>query len=357
MFLAQTASGRTLTETVVKDANLITGALGWIALAVIVGWASKRLLGWLSEKFTNSPIAEATIAAIGKALQVLIPVYAVWLIQENNPALIPSDYDATAKLVITLMLSVAHTTSVYHLVAVPMAWAQKIADETENKLDDVLVPMIRTVIKIAVVLIGAVKAVSIVDPETSKSFLALLATGGLAIGLASQDTIKNIFGAVMLIVDQPFTLGDLINTGNHEGRVRALGLRSTTIELNDGQVLTIPNSDLANRAIVNITRRDFIRAQDLVHLEVNTPAEQLQQALEIVRGLLANHEGFDASHPPLVHVLEISDWAINIRFIYWYHPAVGGKQLEFNQRLLLRIAGEFQKAGIRLAAAGTPQPR
>jgi MscS family membrane protein len=357
MTIAQTPATHTLTETVVKDANVVVGALGWIALAVIVGWASKRALGWLAEKFTNSPIAEAAIAAVGRALQVLVPVYAVWLIQENNPTLIPTDYDATAKIVITLLLSVAHTASVYHLVAVPMAWAQKIADETENKLDDVLVPMLRTVIKIAVVLIGAVKAVSIVDPETSKSFLALLATGGLAIGLASQDTIKNIFGAVMLIVDQPFTLGDLINTGSHEGRVRALGLRSTTIELVDGQVLTIPNSDLANRPIVNITRRDFIRAQDLVHLEVNTPAEKLQQALEIVRRLLADHEGSDASHPPLVHVLELSDWAINIRFIYWYHPAVGAKQLEFNQKLLLRIAAEFQQAGIRLAAAGTPQNR
>lgn len=352
----QPASSR-LSETVVKDANLIAVALGWIALAVAVGWVSKRVLGWLSCKFTNSPIAQASIAAVGKALQILIPVYAVWLIQENTPALIPSDYDATAKLAITLLMSVAHTATAYHLVAIPMAWAQKIADQTENKLDDVLVPMVRTVIKIAVVLIGTVKAVSIIDPETSKSFLALLATGGLAVGLASQDTIKNIFGAVMLIIDQPFTLGDLINTGSHEGRVRSLGLRSTAIELNDGQVLTIPNSDLANRPIVNISRRDFIRAQDMVHLEVNTPAEKVEEAVRIVRGLLSNHEGFDASHPPLVHVFDFSDWSVNIRFIYWYHPAVGGKQLEFNQKLLLQIAEQYQKAGIRLAAAGTPQPR
>jgi MscS family membrane protein len=211
------------------------------------------------------------------------------------------------------------------------------------------------VIKLTVVLVGGVKAISIVDADTSKSILGLLAAGGIGIAFASQDTLKNIFGAVMLIVDQPFTLGDLINTGSHEGRVEALGLRSTTLILVDGQRLAIPNSDLANRPIVNITRREFIRAQDMVHLEVNTPAEKIQEAVGIIREIVSNHEGFDSRQPPLVHVHEFADWAVNIRVMYWYFPAVAAKQLEFNQQLLLRISGRLQKAGIRLAALGTPQ--
>lgn len=159
----------------------------------------------------------------------------------------------------------------------------------------------------------------------------------------------------MLIVDQPFTLGDLINTGSHEGRVEALGLRSTTLILVDGQRLAIPNSDLANRPIVNITRREFIRAQNMVHLEVNTPAEKIQEAVGIIREIVSTHEGFDSRQPPLVHVHEFADWAVNIRVMYWYFPAVSAKQLEFNQKLLLSISGRLQKAGIRLAALGTPQ--
>jgi MscS family membrane protein len=161
----------------------------------------------------------------------------------------------------------------------------------------------------------------------------------------------------MLIVDQPFTLGDVINIGSHEGKVESLGLRSTTIMLLDGQRLAIPNGDLATRPIVNLTRRDFIRAQDLVHLEANTPADKVAEAAEIIRGLLSNHEGFQPSHPPLAHVHEFGEWAVNIRLMYWYHPADVGRQLEFNQQLLLRIAEKLQQAGIRVASQGTPQNR
>ncbi|MFZ9343925.1 MAG: mechanosensitive ion channel family protein, partial [Opitutales bacterium] len=173
----------------------------------------------------------------------------------------------------------------------------------------------------------------------------------------SQDTLRNVFGAVMLIVDQPFTLGDVINTGSHEGKVRALGLRSTTIELNDGQTLTIPNSDLANRAIVNLTRRDFIRCLELVHLEANTPADKVREAAEILRQALSGHEGSDPRHPPMVSVHEFGDWSVNLRYIYWYHPADLRRQAEFNQRLLVRLTEKLQEAGIRLAVQGTPQVR
>jgi small-conductance mechanosensitive channel len=338
--------------------DLILHSLGYIALAFVIGWVAKKALGWAATKFDESPIAEAAVAACGKALPTLLPAYALlFIIKYNAPYLKHADWLHFAASSTTFLCSLAHTTAVFYLVEIPIAWAQKIADQTENKLDDILVPMISTVIKISVILVGGFKAISIVDPKASEAILGLLAGAVVGLAFASQDTIKNVFGAVMLIVDQPFTLGDLINIGTHEGRVESLGLRSTTIELVDGQKLAIPNGDLANRAIVNVTRRDFIRAQDLVHLEVNTPAAQIQQAVGIVRELLTGHEGSDPRHPPLVHVTEFSDWAVNIRYLYWFHPASSAKQLEFNQKLVLRITEKLQAAGIRLAAQGTPQPR
>ncbi|MFM7741963.1 MAG: hypothetical protein ACKO8X_00490, partial [Verrucomicrobiota bacterium] len=72
---------------------------------------------------------------------------------------------------------------------------------------------------------------------------------------------------------------------------------------------------------------------------------------------LAGHEGSQPSHPPLVHVLEYGEWAVNIRLMYWYFPAQAAKQLEFNQQLLLRISEKLQQAGIRVASQGTPQNR
>lgn len=337
---------------------VLLDGFGLILAAVMVGWVANLGLRWLSTKFADSPIAEAAVAAAGKALPAILPAYTLLFLIRNHAAYLAHvgwlDFTVIAGV---FLCSLAHTTAVFHLLAVPIAWAQKVADRTENKLDDILVPMFATVIRIAVVLVGAFKAISIVDPKSSDAILGLLAGAVVGLAFASQDTIKNVFGAVMLIVDQPFTLGDVINIGSHEGKVESLGLRSTTIMLLDGQRLAIPNGDLATRPIVNLTRRDFIRAQDVVHLDPNTPAEKVKAAADLIRGLLAGHEGSQPSHPPLVHVHEYGEWAVNIRLMYWYFPAQGARQLEFNQRLLLRISEQLQQADIRIAAPGGPQGR
>ena len=338
--------------------KIIIHAIGFIAVAYIIGWVASKLMRWISTKFGSSPIAEATVAALGKSLPYILPAYTLlFLIKDFKEALAYIGWLNFAVTSGTFLCSLAHSASVFYLVAIPIAWAQKIADQSENKLDDILVPMFSTVVRIAVILVGAFKAISIIDPKSSEAILGLLAGAVVGLAFASQDTIKNVFGAVMLIIDQPFTLGDFINIGTHEGKVESLGLRSTTIVMLDGQRLAIPNGDLATRPIVNLTRRDFIRAQDLVHLEANTPAEKVREAVAIVQALLVNHEGHQPSHPPLVHVTEFSDWAVNIRLMYWYHPAAPVKQLEFNQQLIIRITERLQQADIRLAVMGTPQSR
>ena len=338
--------------------KIIIHAIGFIAVAYIIGWVASKLMRWISTKFGSSPIAEATVAALGKSLPYILPAYTLlFLIKDFKEALAFIGWLNFAVTSGTFLCSLAHSASVFYLVAIPIAWAQKIADQSENKLDDILVPMFSTVVRIAVILVGTFKAISIIDPKSSEAILGLLAGAVVGLAFASQDTIKNVFGAVMLIIDQPFTLGDFINIGTHEGKVESLGLRSTTIVMLDGQRLAIPNGDLATRPIVNLTRRDFIRAQDLVHLEANTPAEKVREAVAIVQALLVNHEGHQPSHPPLVHVTEFSDWAVNIRLMYWYHPAAPVKQLEFNQQLIIRISERLQQADIRLAVMGTPQSR
>ena len=338
--------------------KIIIHAIGFIAVAYLIGWVANKLMRWISTKFGSSPIAEATVAALGKSLPFILPAYTLlFLIKDFKEALAFIGWLNFAVTSGTFLCSLAHSASVFYLVAIPIAWAQKIADQSDNKLDDILVPMFSTVVRIAVILVGTFKAISIIDPKSSEAILGLLAGAVVGLAFASQDTIKNVFGAVMLIIDQPFTLGDFINIGTHEGKVESLGLRSTTIVMLDGQRLAIPNGDLATRPIVNLTRRDFIRAQDLVHLEANTPAEKVREAVAIVQALLVNHEGHQPSHPPLVHVTEFSDWAVNIRLMYWYHPAAPMKQLEFNQQLIIRITERLQQADIRLAVMGTPQSR
>ena len=204
--------------------DILFNSAGLIALAFISGWAVKKILGWLGNKLTGSPIAKAIITAAGKSLQVLLPAYTVWLLVDHNMVHISVSKQEYFKIGTSLLLSLAHTTTVYHLVLVPIAWAQKFADQTDNKLDDVLVPMISTVIRVAVVLVGTVKAVSIIDSETAKSILALLATGAVA---GVQKVVQHLPGQAVVIGQCVHGGADMLGIGLHQvgcGLAMGLGL-------------------------------------------------------------------------------------------------------------------------------------
>ena len=248
-----------------------------------------------------------------------------------------------------VLLIFAFTVGLLHLVSVPVAWFQLFADKTESKLDDMLVPVVGTALRVLVIIGGVIEVIHYLSGNTPTQIITALGVGGLAIGLAAQDTIKNFFGSIMLIVDKPFTLGDFIDMGSHSGVVEALGLRSTRIRTVDGHLVSVPNGDLANRAIRNVAERRNIRHAMTLGLEYSTPVAKIEEASTNLRELLDNHEGYDAAFPPRIHLEKLADYAVNLQVIYWYHPADYWKYMDFNQRLLLQILRRFETAGIRLA--------
>jgi len=83
------------------------------------------------------------------------------------------------------------------------------------------------------------------------TLIAVSASLGIAVGLAAQDLIKNIFGGIMILFDRPFQVGDKIQVGNYYGEVLIIGLRSTKIVTGDDSVVSIPNSDIMTQAVSN----------------------------------------------------------------------------------------------------------
>ncbi len=84
-----------------------------------------------------------------------------------------------------------------------------------------------------------------------ETVFAITASLGIAVGFASQDIIRNIFGGIMIILDKPFQVGDKIQVGEHYGEVKSVGIRSCLIETPDDNTVAIPNGELMNRAVSN----------------------------------------------------------------------------------------------------------
>ncbi len=181
------------------------------------------------------------------------------------------------------------------------------------------------------------------------TLLAGAGVGGLTVALAAQDTLKNLFGSMMIMLDKPYRVGERIAVKGYDGVVEEIGLRSTKIRLLTGHVATIPNEEMARSDIENIGRRPFIRRIADLRIPLDTPRQKIQKAVEVIRAALTDHEGMDPEFPPRVYFNEFNPDSFNIRVIYWYNPPNYWDFLAFSERLNLEIFRAFDQQGIRFS--------
>lgn len=248
---------------------------------------------------------------------------------------------------ITMTLSVGYT--FYCLIAVPCEYWSKKAESSESKMDDMLVPIVQRSLRITLVVLVFVQLAQYLSNKPITSILAGLGIGGLAIALASQETIKNLFGSIMIMTDHPFELGDRIVIDGFDGPVKEVGLRSTKIETLEGHLVTIPNARLADKTIQNIGKREFIRRILNLTLPSDTPSHKVEKALSILRALLKDHEGMKDPFEPRVYFNDISSDGLNIIIIYWYHPPAYWDFLKFSEWFNMEIVKKFHEEGIDFA--------
>jgi MscS family membrane protein len=142
--------------------------------------------------------------------------------------------------------------------------------------------------KVVIVLISAIAVLAHLGVPVA-SLIAGLGVGGLALALAAQKTVENLFGTLSIGVDQPFRETDFVRIGELTGSVEAIGLRSTRIRTLDRTLVTIPNGKLADLNVESYTARDRMRLACELHLEYGTTSAQLRAILEEIEQLLRAH--------------------------------------------------------------------
>jgi MscS family membrane protein len=230
---------------------------------------------------------------------------------------------------------------------------RNITARTETKLDDQLVPLVRKSLRVFVVVVFSLFIAENVFGANIGTWLAGLGIAGLAVSLAAQDSIKNVFGSITIILDQPFQQGDVINFTGTLGTIEEIGFRSTRLRTHQGTLVTIPNSKLTDTPVENITARPNIRRMFSITITYDTPLAKIEQAVQIVRDILAQPDIQSAFNmekfPPRVYFDELNADSLNIKVFYWFHPAVYWDYLEHAQRFNLRLMQRFEEAGIDFA--------
>ena len=250
----------------------------------------------------------------------------------------------------------------YVVIVCTVAWAllrvlsvvklllQEIAKKTENVYDDLLVSLIYPVLKAVVWILAVLFVAENVFSFKVTTLVAGAGVAAMAVAFAAQNTIANIFGALALISDRPFTIGDMISFNGKRGTVVAIGLRSTTLRTLDGTVWCVPNKEVAEASIENISKRPNIKWSFTVDLVYETTPEQIKRAKEIVMEiLLASPLTDPEKNAPSVWFSEYAASSLRITAINWFQTTDWGEFCEQKEIIQLQILDKLAEEKLELA--------
>lgn len=178
--------------------------------------------------------------------------------------------------------------------------------------------------------------------------LAGVGVGGLAVALAAQRTIENLFGGISVISDRPVLVGDFCQFGGQTGTVEDIGLRSTRIRTLDRTLVTVPNSQFSTMTLENFSRRDRFLFKPSLLLRRDTPAEKIEEAINAISALLIAHEQVDATGLP-VRFTKINVDSFSLELFSYVLTTDGTEFLRIQSELLLAIIRRLEEIGVGLA--------
>jgi MscS family membrane protein len=278
------------------------------------------------------------------------PIKVVVFVLLLNIGLNIFDWSATARLYLSkgLILVVAAALTYLAIKVLDLLlkiWRQRHAREADNKFNDQLFSVIRISLNTFVIVIAILVTAQNMSIDITAA-IASLSIGGLAVGLAAQDTLANLFGAVAVFVDKPFRVGDQIKLDGAEGIVETVGLRSTRVRNPEGHLLAVPNKTMGNAIITNITQRPYIKTVMNFALARTLPSEKVKRALAILEEI---YRGHPMTQDVWVSFNQFAGANLNIQVVHWWKGTDYQKYLAGMQEMNLAVKDRFTAEAIDFA--------
>jgi MscS family membrane protein len=237
--------------------------------------------------------------------------------------------------IIQLILSFSIVWFFYRSVRAFQVFAFRLAAKTESDLDDQLVPLVAKTLRVTIIVLGILITIQNFGINVM-SLLAGLGLGGLAFALAAKDTAANFIGSIMILLDNPFKVGDWIVTNGAEGTVEEIGFRSTRIRTFYNSLVSLPNSSLVNANIDNMGKREFRRVKATLGVVYSTPPEQVLKFIEGIKEIIKKNPSTrkDYYH---VRFTEYSASSLDILLYYFLQVNDWGDELEQKEAINIQI--------------------
>lgn len=311
-------------------------------------FVGKIARGLTKRRIIHSADSAKTIRAFSRIISLLV---AVRIIRALYPLLLlPLSFNATILMVVGVVQIVFLGFMFYKAADLFGLIGAKIAASTASTLDDQLVPLAKKLGK-ALVLVTTLLLVLGQVGINLTALLAGLSIGGLALAFAAQDSVKNIFGSLMLLLDRSFQIGDQVlipSIDNVEGVIEEVGLRSTRIRTFDNSLISIPNGKLADAAINNLGLRVLRRFKFNLTISYDTPPELIEQFVYGVRELMHIQPTLKTDTVN-VHLYGFDSSSLIVRCSCYFQTQDFAVELNTRQQLILDILRLAKAVGVDFA--------
>ncbi len=235
----------------------------------------------------------------------------------------------------------------YRLAGVMGDFLAAMSARSATPLDDHLLRLISRTLKVFVVVFGALVAAQNLGVQVF-SLLAGLGLGGLALALAAQDTLSNLFASTHIMIDRPFRVGHWIKSGDDEGVVEDIGFRSTRVRTFYNSLISIPNSRLANQNIDNMGLRRYRRVKTTVGVTYDTPPDKLERFVEGMRKAIEGHPTV-VNSPIYVVFNDFGPSSLDIMVYFFLRAPDWNTELTERQAVLFKIVRLAHELGVEFA--------
>jgi len=300
-------------------ASLIYIVLAFYASKILDWFIKNRLKSWAEKTATRWDDVLVALADGPVKLVTFVVLFHIGLQVFDWPVWLEETLSRLALIGVAVALVLVSLRAIDFII---QFWREQPKTGGEKGFNDQFLLLVGKLLKSVLVVIAALTLLSNVGVNIT-ALLGSVSVLGLALGLAAQDTVSNLFGTVAVFVDKPFKVGDRIQiSGGVDGTVEEMGLRATRVRSLDGYLITVPNKAVGNNTVTNITARPTIRTVLNYGLTYDTPAARIRRASELLREIFNGHplsrevfvtfNRFDASSLNIEVVLltATTDWKV-----------------------------------------------
>ncbi len=313
-----------------------------LVLSIAVGWTIYLIFrGYFSRwaKRTRTKIDDAILRNIKAPVLLLASLLGVFYALSALSFL--SSYSQLLQVIFTVTQILIVTFIIIRVIDVLVKWLAERA-RREKRISEHILFVLKKIIQIAVY-VFAFLAILVAFNVDLSGVVVGLGVGGIAIALAMQNVLSDVFSAFSIYFDRPFEVGDFIVVGDYAGTVKKIGIKSTRLQLLQGEELVISNRELTTTSLRNFKKLEKRRVVFKLSVAASTPVEKLKKIPNLIQKII---EDIELAEFDRAHFIEFGSFTLDFQVVYYVKTSDYNKYLDAQQKINLDVIEAFDKEGV-----------